>query len=378
MSDEDEYKFYKGRKPGKTYLSKTISFDDLNKEPRRYVTMVIDGSDQILLGEIQGALCLRLTGSTRRTQVVALITQDDRKIRRLTLQYFKERAAGIDAAEKNEFTFRTGEFERLLGFLQQIKFIDFTNQEKFQIEDISTKAGPKAIVDAPDRAIIDGIRYISPEQRRGLLGVLQGSLTNEEINIVLGRKKGLEEFEEHMRRADWSEKEWQKFFGDQQWVFGYGLDYRWMSQFDPEMTVGVGGTDNQNKPVIDFLMTFTDYTVLVEIKKPDTPIFKESRGGRAGTWDFSQEFMSAVSQIIEQKAEWLSFAQTGEHYSRDGERLAARTRNARSILVIGSRDEFSRTNNKRAENVMSDTFELFRRETRSIDIVTFDELLERA
>ena len=191
--------------------------------------------------------------------------------------------------------------------------------------------------------------------------------------------KAFEEYEEHMRLDDWNESQWQAFFDREQWVFGYGLDYRVMRQFDREMTVGGGGTDNQNKPVIDFLMSFTDYTVLVEIKRPDTPIFRAARGGRAGTWEFSPEFMSAVSQIIEQKAEWLSFAQTGEHYNRAGtEVLTARTRNAKSILVIGSREEFSRSDNPRATNLMHDTFELFRRENRSIDIVTFDELLERA
>ncbi len=55
-----------------------------------------------------------------------------------------------------------------------------------------------------------------------------------------------------------------------------------------------------------------------------------------------------------------------------------RTRNTKSILVVGSREEFSCAPNPRAANVMRDTFELFRREIRSIDIVTFDELLERA
>ncbi|MDB5446057.1 MAG: hypothetical protein JWQ97_1374 [Phenylobacterium sp.] len=93
----------------------------------------------------------------------------------------------------------------------------------------------------------------------------------------------------------------------------------------------------------------------------------------------SPEFMSAVSQIIEQKAEWLSFSQTGEHYNKSGtEKLTARTRNARSILVIGSKEEFARLGNARDATVMADTFELFRRECRSIDIITYDELLERA
>ena len=91
------------------------------------------------------------------------------------------------------------------------------------------------------------------------------------------------------------------------------------------------------------------------------------------------QFIGAVSQILEQKAEWAAFAQHGDNYSRKtGEELAARTRTAKAILVFGSSAEFGRTGNQRDANIKRDTFELFRRETRSIDIVTFDELLERA
>jgi hypothetical protein len=36
------------------------------------------------------------------------------------------------------------------------------------------------------------------------------------------------------------------------WVFGYGLDYGVMRTFDGEMTVAGGGTDNRDKPVIDY------------------------------------------------------------------------------------------------------------------------------
>lgn len=380
MSDEGEYEYFKLRKQAKTYISKVFTFNEWNSERVRQVKMVVEGNDQLHLGEIEGAMCLRLTGNTRKTQVSALVTQDDKSIKRLTLQTFKTRAGDwIEAVEKDEFTFRTDEFTRLLSFLSQIKFVDLSNEENFQIEDISTNAGPKAIIDASDRGIVTRIKNMNDRQRNVLLDALQRSLTAEEINILLGRKQGIAEFEEHMRLLDWGEVQWQDFFEREQWVFGYGLDYRMMRQFDREMTVGTGGSDNRNRPVIDFLMTFTDYTVLVEIKTPDTPIFTASRRGRAGTWEFSREFMSAVSQIIEQKAEWLSFAQVGDHYNKSGTgRLTARTRNAKSILVIGSRDEFSRSTGSRDANVMRDTFELFRRENRSIDIVTFDELHERA
>jgi hypothetical protein len=380
MSDESDHEFFKLRKQGKTYISKVFTFDARNPEWVRSVRMVVDGNDSIQLGEIEGALCLRLTGDKRKTQVTALITQDEKRVKRLSLQTFQSRAGGwYQTTDKHEFTFRQGEFDRLLSFLSQIEFIDLSNRERFDIQDISTQAGPKTIIDASDRGIVERFRGMSDAQRDSVLHTLRETLSTEEINILLGRKQGLEEYERQLGEDAWSEADWQAFFERQQWVFGYGLDYRIMRQFDREMKVGGGGADNKNQPMIDFLMSFTDYTVLVEIKKPSTPLFRARRGGRAGTWEFSPEFMGAVSQIIEQKAEWLSYSQTGEHYNRDGTgRLTARTRNAKSILVIGSKDEFTRLGNARDATVMADTFELFRRECRSIDIITYDELLERA
>src|ERR1700679_2799998 len=38
------------------------------------------------------------------------------------------------------------------------------------------------------------------------------ALTSEEINILLGRRQELEEFEQQMRVQEWSDKEWQDFF----------------------------------------------------------------------------------------------------------------------------------------------------------------------
>ncbi len=379
MNDKSDYEFFKLRKQSKTYISRVFTFDARSTDRVRQVRMVLEGSDSLQLGEVEGAMCLRLTGEKRKTQVTALVTQDDKQVRRITLQTFKSQSEGMRGYNESEFTFRRNEFARLMAFSSQIKFIDLSNEENFQIEDISTQAGPKAIIDASDRGIVERFKKMDDSHRESVLLALKGSLSGEEINVLLGRRQGLEEFEAHINAVDWSETEWQKFFDKHQWVFGYGLDYRVMRQFDREMVVGGAGTDNQNKPTVDFLMTFTDYTVLVEIKRPDTPIFKVAKGGRAGTWGFSPEFTTAISQILEQKAEWLAFAQGGEHYNKAGtEKLEARTRNAKTILVIGSRSEFEGADSQRSAQIMRDTFELFRRENRTIDILTFDELLERA
>ena len=117
------------------------------------------------------------------------------------------------------------------------------------------------------------------DARETFLRALQGLLSPEEINILLGRREALGTFERQIGSADWSEREWQDFFGREPWVFGYGLDYRVMRTFDREMTVSGGGTDNRHRPMVDFLMSFTDYTVLVEIKRPDTPIFRRRQDG---------------------------------------------------------------------------------------------------
>jgi hypothetical protein len=380
MSDDDDAKFFELRKEGKIYLSKVFTHGAINPKRRRFAHAVFEGTERAVLGEIEGALCLRLTGNQRKTQVTALVSRDDAGIKRVTLQTFKSRTGDwYQGYEKDAFTFGSNEFERLLEFLNRIKFIDLSNEDRFSVEDISVGAGPKVITDATDRALINRIKQLGETDREHLFRSLHADLTPQEINLLLGRRQALEKFVAQLSVGNWGETDWQDFFEKQSWVFGYGLDYQIMRPFAREMVVGTAGTDNRNKPTVDFLMNFTDYTVLVEIKRPDTPIFQLRKPSRAGTWRFSIDFMDAVSQVLEQKAEWLAAAQSGDHFDKSGmRRLEARTRDAKTILVIGNRAEFDQSDNLRDATVKRDTFELFRRDTRTLEILTFDELLDRA
>lgn len=378
--NDDDVKFFELRKEGRTYLTSVLTHGSINPERRRNIRWVLEGTDQVLLGEIEGALCLRLTGEKRKTQVTALVSQDDGGIRRVTLQTFQSRTGDwYRGYEEHSFTFRSGEFAKLVSFLESIRFIDRSNEGRFDIRDISVGHGSKIITDASDEALLARIKDLDHKQRERLLRGIQADLSQTEINLLLGRKQGLEEFERQLGADLWAEASWQHFFERQSWVFGYGLDYRIMRPFDREMVVGAGGTDDRDRPTVDYLMNFTDYSVLVEIKRPDTPIFQQRRSGRAGTWRFSNEFMDAISQVLEQKAEWLVQAQTGQNYDKSGNRrLTARTRDPKAILVIGRRRDIEGDGSARDAEVRRDTFELFRRDTRNLDIVTFDELLDRA
>ena len=66
MIDDDEYEYFNLRKQTKTYISKVFTFNQWDTERVRNVRIVMEGNDQVLLGEIEGAMCLRLTGDKRR------------------------------------------------------------------------------------------------------------------------------------------------------------------------------------------------------------------------------------------------------------------------------------------------------------------------
>jgi hypothetical protein len=196
MRDQDDYGFFRLRKQGKTYISKVFTFDERSTDRLRQIRIVHEGSDSLLLGEIDGAMCLRLSGAKHKTQVTALVSQDHKEVRRITLQTFKSRSEdAIQGYEKDEFTFRGDEFTRLLAFLSHIKFINLDNEDNFQIEDISTQAGPKTIINASDKGIVERFRSMDESQRESTIKALKGSLSVEEINVLLGRRQGLEEFE---------------------------------------------------------------------------------------------------------------------------------------------------------------------------------------
>lgn len=372
-----DFDFYQIRKEGKIYISKAFKLSQNSTETRN-VKIVFEDSNIVIAGEVNGVLTLRQSPK-KKQQVSVFVSQDDKQIKRLTLQRFDENKSGdYKTTDEHTFTFRGDEFQKLLSFLKSIEFIDFSNKDNFQIEDLSTNSGNKALIDSSEKDIIRILKTTDGKERIELLNQIRNNLTKKDIDILLGRKEALEVFKNQLTILEWSETDWQKFFQEQKWIFGYGLDYRMMTQFDREMNLTSVGTDNKEKVIVDFLMTFNDFTVTVEIKRPDTQIFDKAKN-RSGTWSFHNDFIDAVSQVLEQKAEWSILGQNSNNYNKEGnKKLAQRTRDAKAILLIGNKSEFSDLDNLRVREIKQDTFELFRRDSRNIEILTFDELFERA
>jgi hypothetical protein len=191
--------------------------------------------------------------------------------------------------------------------------------------------------------------------------------------LHLDREKALTLFRQHMRETDWNEPQWEQFFYDNQWIFGYGLRYQFLGILKRQAGYGGGSYKRTGEQKGEFLTRTQGtekFTVVVEIKRPDTKFF-DSGQYRSGVPFYSAELIQSVSQAQVNSRTWDT---EGSKRESDRELLAADHTNTitpRSILIIGHTSELAGFDQKNA-------FELFRRNLRNPDIITFDELEERA
>jgi hypothetical protein len=187
------------------------------------------------------------------------------------------------------------------------------------------------------------------------------------------RQMALSTFKKHLESQDWSEPQWEDFFWANQWIFGYGLRYQFLGLEQRQANYGGESYKGSGKQRGEFLARSTGYesfTVVVEIKKPQTQIFAE-REYRSGVPGFSPDFIGGVSQAQVNSRTWDT---EGSRRLADRELLEERrifTIAPLSILVIGSLKQMEKAHRRQS-------FQLFRRNVHNPDILTFDELFERA
>jgi len=216
----------------------------------------------------------------------------------------------------------------------------------------------------------------------------EGIISSKDIVNTSFRKRGVSIFKRMMEEKDYwkvyakendisthsEEKVWQSFFERNEWIFGYGLDYRYQEILQREVSLSDSDLDGSETRFGDYLLGDNHFTSFVELKKPSTPLFAHSKG-RSGAWRLSTDFIESVSQILEQKAVGL-IKLDKPHYIK-GEPMKQKAYDSKVILIIGNWDEIKEATTKE-QNIKKKTFELFRRNNRNIEILTFDELYERA
>lgn len=185
------------------------------------------------------------------------------------------------------------------------------------------------------------------------------------------RVRALSEFQLKMQSVH-SELEWQTFFESNQWIFGYGLKYVFLQQVQTQPNYGgtnVTGSGGQRGDYLTASVADIQFTVLVEIKKPNTSIVLQEMN-RSGCNRLSSDLLDGVNQIQVNCSKWEQSSRLEENQEilRDEDVFTVKPR---GILIIGQTSQLD-SHTKRA------AFENFRSNLSSPEIITFDELYNRA
>lgn len=175
---------------------------------------------------------------------------------------------------------------------------------------------------------------------------------------------------------------WHHFLQSNDWILGWNTDLRFIADFLDEQKLGTENSGGSESPKVD-LFGISEFTTLIELKHCTANIFKATKSkGRANTWDFTTDFIEGISQCLGQKNELEKSFENKVFVDGDKKRLpkdGLETVDPKSLLLIGNKKREFPINELDNTNILKNkTLERFRRNNRNIDVLSFDELFERA
>ncbi len=325
-------------------------------------------------------------------------SETHRYIPRLTLCRLSHDGEEQDSGSRNKATIRLTKSEEAIRFWQFIGFLysykDLVDTETF---DSQYKIVPKQsyffefeskdsqqklkdlsqLIKKADLSVKD-IEQLTKQNRLKTLKIFYYLLTNK----VFRGKESHSLYREKYEVRDGEEYIWHHFLKKHDWILGLNLEYRFIIEFLDEQKVGIPDSKGKGDPITD-LLGISEYTTLVELKHTNTKIFKSEKSkGRANTWDFTTDFIEGISQCLGQKSELEKSFDVKDFTKEDSTRLSkdeTQTVDPHTVLLIGNKKNEFPVNQRNATNLIkNNTLERFRRNNRNIDVLTYDELFERA
>lgn len=224
--------------------------------------------------------------------------------------------------------------------------------------------------------------------------VINSDVRNEDLVTIGYRKKQLDKFgklldessyfeKEKKKNGNSSEKVWQNFFEMNSWIFGYGLGFVFLSNIEGmKLEQVVKGFDlNSYGKRADGVMKSKgaiSNLCFIEIKTHETLLLDNSQY-RGGCWSQSKELTGGVAQVrvtVDSAVKTLSESLRVEDKEGNPTGELLYNYKPKSYLVIGNLAQFLSEHGVNQNKLKS--FELYRNNQRDIEIITFDELYERA
>jgi len=180
----------------------------------------------------------------------------------------------------------------------------------------------------------------------------------------------LEQFKDLLKETKDSErleKKWQAFLKKHSWIFSFIFSFP-VILYQDEAYVGGKNMSNKNGKLNDFLIKsdLTNNVAFVEIKTHKTELLTKGRAYRGDdVFAMSKELSGSLIQVLNQRDKF----QKHFHHLRYESKSDVETFNSKCLVLIGTVTDLQ------AEQVSA--FELFRGNSKDVEIVTFDELLRK-
>lgn len=391
----DSYEYFVNKRSDRIYLSRSLSEKQYQKNetgeveeferPFRIVSKVIDCEETHQFFKDGTQISLRITDGARQ-EIIAKFYEDTRNVSTLQIQRYTIESG---APHKTHFTFNNEEIITLYNFLRNISILPLRDDQSAKLDDKFVSS----LVLTREQAL-----DLLNSQPTLIEELLRTQITAQDVAELGHRRTQLEKFDRLINDSEYFESQraslgankgteavWQLFFEQNTWIFGYGLNYVFNAPLDGEkLERTVKGHDfaGAGKRVDALLKTQGMISALSfgEIKTHTSLLLKPVASPyRRECWQVSDELAGGIAQVQRSVQASLGNIQSKTEVKDD---TGAPTGEAvflyqpRSFLVIGSLSEFHTAHGINEEKYSS--FELFRRSLKSPEVVTFDELLERA
>lgn len=186
----------------------------------------------------------------------------------------------------------------------------------------------------------------------------------EKLNVLVGvsnLKKVLTMWEQNSDNDD--ENFWQRQFRENAWILSQVFAHP-VVILQERAYVGGKSLSNTGGNLVDFIYRneLTNNVALIEIKTPKSQLMQTTRY-RDNVVAVSTELNGAVGQILNYKHELQkSTSDSGDEYH---------VFDPKGVIVIGN------LKNEQMDSVTRKSFELFRRQLKDAEVVTFDELFQK-
>ncbi|MFN8865517.1 MAG: Shedu immune nuclease family protein [Flavobacteriales bacterium] len=396
MEDEaSEFDYFQNKRTDRVYLSRSLEeksfYSDDSGETQelsrrfRIVSKVMDCLESHEFIKDGKEVVLRVTQGGRQ-EIKAKFYEDTRDIITLTIQKFTTQSG---APHKASFTFQNAEISKLFNFIRNVKFLPTSEPSTAKFDDDILED----IVLTREQAI----ELISKDPEL-IKEIISSSVTTSDIQYLTYRKEQLDIFERLLNDNEYfdtvkaahtgrpsDEQVWQDFFERNTWIFGYGLSYVFNSPLEDAKLeqVVAGYSFNSSGKRVDALMKTRgaiNSFCLGEIKTHRTQLLKQTGSPyRAESWAISDELAGAIAQSQRAVQKSIRGLNTKvEIKDRDGAPTGEQVflYQPRSFVVIGHLKQFMTDVGVNEDRFSS--FELFRQSQLNPEIITFDELFERA